>query len=139
MRNYEDIIKLPRHVSATRKQMPMEERAAQFSPFAALTGFDAAIKETSRQTEERIYLSEDALAELDYKLQVVLENISSLPEIEVMFFLPDARKNGGAYICRKGRAAGLDERGRKLVFSDGKAIPLDDILEINSELFGTSF
>ena len=73
MKGYEDIINLPHHVSPTRPQMPMSDRAAQFAPFAALTGYDAAIKETGRQTDVRIELDEEALTALDMKYQLLME------------------------------------------------------------------
>ena len=132
---YDDIIDLPHHVSATRPRMSMIDRAAQFSPFAALTGYDAAIKETGRLTDERIELSEESRAVLDRKQQLLLDNLADHPEVSVTFFVPDERKAGGAYVTVTGRVRKVDEFGRLLVLTDGTKIPLDEILDMESELF----
>ena len=139
MRDYSDIINLPRPVSKTKAPMPLEDRAAQFSPFAALDGHRNAIDETARYTEEKIILSEDAIAELDFKLQILLENISSLPELEITFFKADELKQGGIYLRHSGELFKFDEFERKLYFADGKQIFLDDIYDISSPLFGLEF
>ena len=132
---YDDIINLPHHVSATRPRMSMIDRAAQFSPFAALTGYDAAIKETGRLTDERIELSEESRAVLGRKQQLLLDNLADHPEVSVTFFVPDERKAGGAYVTVTGRVKKVDEFGRLLVLTDGTKIPLDEILDMESELF----
>ena len=132
---YDDIIDLPHHVSATRPRMSMIDRAAQFSPFAALTGYDAAIKETGRLTDERIDLSEESRAALDRKQQILLDNLADHPEISVTYFVPDERKSGGAYVTVTGRVKKVDDYQRLLILTDGTKIPLDDILDIESELF----
>ena len=98
---YNDIIDLPHHISTTRPRMSMLDRAAQFSPFAALTGYDAAIKETGRLTGQRIELTEECRAVLDRKQQVLLENLAEHPEVSVTYFVPDERKSGGAYVTGK--------------------------------------
>ena len=95
---YEDIINLPHHVSATRPQMSMLDRAAQFSPFAALTGYDAAIKETGRLTDEKIEMDEEALNILNMKFQILVDSLDDEPEVTFTYFKPDERKAGGAYI-----------------------------------------
>ncbi len=136
MRDYGDIINLPRHVSKTKAPMPLEDRAAQFSPFAALSGHQSAIDETARYTEERISLSEDAIFELDFKLQILIENLASMPEIEITFFKADETKQGGAYLRHSGELIKFDEFERKLFFNDGKQIFLDDVYDISSPLFG---
>ena len=100
---YDDIIDLPHHVSATRTRMSMIERAAQFSPFAALTGYDAAIKETWRLTDQRIELSEECRAALDRKQMLLLDHIGDRPEISITYFVPDERKNGGTYVTVTGK------------------------------------
>ena len=134
---YDDIIDLPHHVSATRPRMSMIDRAAQFSPFAALTGYDAAIKETGRMTDERIELSEESRAVLDGKQQLLLDNLADHPEVSVTHFVPDERKSGGAYVTVTGQVKKVDEFERLLILTDGTKIPLDDILDIASELFNT--
>ena len=132
---YNDIINLPNHVSPTRPRMSMIDRAAQFSPFAALTGYDAAIKETGRLTDERIELSEESRAALDRKQQFLLEHISDHPEISVTYFVHDERKSGGAYVTVTGQVKRVDEYERQLILVDGVKIPLDEILELESALF----
>ena len=132
---YEDIINLPHHVSATRPQMPMPDRAAQFSPFAALTGFDAAIRETGRLTDKKIELDEGAKAALDMKQAYLIEMIAEQPEISATYFLPDTRKSGGAYVTVTGNLKRFDEYERLLILTDGKKIPMDDIADIESDLF----
>lgn len=133
--SYDDIINLPHHVSATRPQMSMIDRAAQFSPFAALTGYDAAIQETGRLTDEKIDLGEEAKTVLDRKQHYLSDIISVQPEITVTYFLPDERKSGGSYLSVTGKLKRIDEYERMMILTDGKKIPLDDIMNIESELF----
>lgn len=132
---YDDIIDMPHHVSPTRPHMSMVDRAAQFSPFAALTGYDAAIKETGRLTDERIELSEESRAALDRKQQFLMEHIFDHPEIYVTYFIHDERKSGGAYVTVTGQVKRVDEYERHLILVDGSKIPLDEIMELESELF----
>lgn len=136
---YEDIINLPHHVSSTRPQMSMLDRAAQFSPFAALTGYDAAIKETGRLTDEKIELDEDTKAALDMKQAYLIEMIDAQPEISITYFLPDTKKSGGAYVTVTGNLKRFDEYERLLILTDGKKIPMDDIADIESDLFRGMF
>lgn len=128
MSEYDDIIDLPRPRSA-HEPMPMSDRAAQFSPFAALTGYDAAIDETARLTDERIELSPDEREELDYKQQYIstLDN----PTVTVTYFVPDARKAGGAYVTHIGVLKRIDETEHALVFEDGTMVMLDDVLVVD--------
>ena len=132
---YEDILNLPHHVSKTRPQMSMLDRAAQFSPFAALTGYDDAIKETGRLTGEKIEMDEDRKAALDMKQAYLIEMIDEQPEISITYFLPDAKKSGGAYVTVTGNLKRFDEYERLLILTDGKKIPMDDIADIESDLF----
>ena len=132
---YEDIINLPHHVSKTRPQMSMLDRAAQFSPFAALTGYDAAIKETGRLTDEKIEMDEDRKTALDMKQTYLIEMLDEQPEISITYFLPDTKKSGGAYVTVTGNLKRFDEYERLLILTDGKKIPMDDIADIDSDLF----
>ena len=105
MGKYDDIIDLPRHVSQTHAQMPLLSRAAQFSSFAALTGFDAAVSETARLTETRVELDRDALDALDRALHALEERIAAdkvRPEAQIRYFIPDERKAGGRYVILRG-------------------------------------
>ena len=113
----------------------MLDRAAQFSPFPALTGYDAAIKETGRLTDQRIELTEDSRAALDRKQQVLMDNLANRPEVSVTYFVPDERKAGGAYVTVTGRVKKVDDYQRLLLLSDDTKIPLDEILDMESELF----
>ena len=132
---YNDIINLPHHVSATRPRMPMIDRAAQFSPFAALTGYDTAIKETGRLTDERIELSEESRTVLDRKQQLLLDNLADRPEVSVTYFVPDERKSGGAYFTVTGQVKKVDEYERLLILTDGTKIPLNEIQDLMGEIF----
>lgn len=136
---YDEIINLPRHVSKTRPQMSMQNRAAQFSPFAALTGYDDAIKETGRLTYEKIEMDEDRKAALDMKQAYLIEMIDEQPEISITYFLPDTKKSGGAYVTVTGNLKRFDEYERLLILTDGKKIPMDDIADIESDLFRGMF
>ncbi len=136
--DYDDILHLPHHVSKTRPQMSMQDRAAQFSPFAALTGFDAAIDETARLTDDPIALEEEAMAALDRKQQYLLDKIHEQPEVTVTYFVPDARKAGGAYVTVTGRVRRIDTHNRILTMTDGTAIPMDAIAALSGDLFPAS-
>ena len=132
---YNDIMHLPHHVSTTRARMPGIDRAAQFAPFAALTGYDTVIQETGRLTDRRIELTEDSRTALDRKQQLLLDNMADRPEVSVTYFVPDERKAGGAYVTVTGRVKKVDDYQRLLLLTDGTKIPLDEILDMESELF----
>ena len=135
MNPYEDIINLPHHVSDKRPQMPMWDRAAQFSPFAALTGYDDAVTETARLTDEKIGLDESMKSALDMKQHILMEVISEQPEISVTYFKEDERKAGGAYLTLTGKLKKINEYERVLVFVNGEEIPFDDVFDITGDLF----
>ena len=126
---------LPHHVSKTRPQMPMSDRAAQFAPFAALTGYDAAINETGRLTDERIELDVEALSALDMKYQLLMEALDEAPEVTITYFRPDERKAGGKYVSAVGAVKKIDDFERRITMQDGAKIPMDDVLSIEGELF----
>ena len=128
MSAYEDIINLP--YPQKRQRMSNTDRGAQFSPFAALTGFEAAITETARLTDRKIELDEGGKALLDEKLRKIEEEIYDRPEVEITYFQPDLRKAGGAYLQKRGRVKKLDAYQRAVVFTDGVIIPIDDISDI---------
>ena len=135
--NYEDIINLPHHVSSKRPQMSMLDRAAQFSPFAALTGYDDAIHETGRLTDEKIELDEEALTALDMKYQILMDAFDDAPEVTITFFQPDKRKAGGKYLTATGAVKKVDDFERRITMQDGARIPMDDVLSIDGELFSS--
>ena len=134
---YDEIMGLPHHVSKTRPQMPMADRAAQFAPFAALTGYDAAIKETGRLTDERIELDVEALSALDMKYQLLMEALDEAPEVTITYFQPDERKAGGKYVSAVGAVKKIDDFERRITMRDGTRIPMDDVLSIDGELFSS--
>ena len=136
-RKYNEIMGLPHHVSKTRPQMPMSDRAAQFAPFAALTGYDAAIKETGRLTDERIELDVEALSALDMKYQLLMEALDEAPEVTITYFQPDERKTGGKYVSAVGAVKKIDDFERRITMRDGTRIPTDDVLSIDGELFSS--
>lgn len=128
---YDEIMGLPHHVSKTRPQMPMSDRAAQFAPFAALTGYDSAIKETGRLTNERIELDEDALTALNVKYQFLMGALDEEPEIKITYFKPDERKAGGEYVSAIGAVKKVDDFERLITMQDGTRIPMDDVYDMS--------
>lgn len=132
---YDDIIGLPHPTSARHPRMPISDRAAIFSPFAALSGHSAALAESARLTDQKIELDEDTKAELDRKQAVLLEHIGEQPEVTVPWFQPDERKDGGAYVTVTGRLKKIDEVGRTLTLLDGTSIPLEDVVGLESSCF----
>lgn len=125
---YDDIIDLPRPVSSRHARMSMVDRGAQFSPFAALTGFDAAIQETGRLTDRQVELTEGSKEALNEKLLLLAQQ--DRPEVAVTFFQPDQRKLGGAYVRVTGRVRKVDTYQNAIILTDGLAIPFERILEI---------
>ena len=134
---YDDIINLPHHVSSSRPHMSTLDRAAQFSPFAALTGYDAAVKETARLTDERIEPDEGTKVAMNERLLMIQEQLDDQSQVSITYFQPDNRKDGGAYIVATGCVKKLDEYERSVVMMDGTKIPIDDIIEIDGELFNS--
>jgi len=129
---YDDIIDLPHHQSPTRPHMPSGGRAAQFSPFAALTGYNEAVEETARLTDRQAELGEDELAALDGRLRWVRRHLEEQPEITVTFFEPDSRKDGGSYAAHTGAVKKIDEAACRLCFADGKQIDIRRIADIRT-------
>ena len=130
MGKYDDIINLPHHVSATRPHMPIIDRAAQFQPFAALSGYGDAVRETARLTDEKIELTEDEKALLDARLQRLADEIGSQPRVTLTYFQPDKKKTGGAYVCVTSQLKKIDDFEGALILMDGKRVLIEDILTI---------
>ena len=130
MGKYDDIIGLPHHVSAAHPHMPMTDRAAQFMPFRALTGYEDAVRETARYTDERIELTEDEKVLLDMRLQKLADEIRSQPKVTLTYFRPDKKKAGGGYVCVTGQLKKIDDHEGTLVLTGGERISIEDILEI---------
>ena len=131
--NYDDIIHLQRPLSKKHPPMPMAKRAAQFLPFAALTGFEGEIAEAARLTEAARSLGEDALVALDEQLSLLRQRMGEQPAVSVVRFVPDERKAGGRYETVTGRLRRLDEANRVLILTDGSRIDLDTIAEMTVE------
>lgn len=130
---YDDIIRLPHPTSAKHPRMPLADRAAQFSPFAALSGHSAALAETARLTDRQIELSDDDKAVLDQKQRILLEHIKEHPEISVTWFRPDEKKDGGQYITTTGRLERIDEFNQVLLLAGDIKIPLIYVVDLSSE------
>lgn len=131
---YDDIINLPHHVSAKRPHMSVIDRAAQFSPFAAVVGYDAAVKETARLTDRRVELDEYEKDALNEKLNIVAEHIEERPEIAITYFKPDDKKAGGAYVTVTGHVKKIDDYEHIVCLTDGAKVPIEEIIQIEGEL-----
>lgn len=128
---YDDIIALPHHTSASRQPMSRLGRAAQFAPFAALTGFEDCTDEAARLTSEKPEMTELMQNELNEKIRIIMERIDERPEVTVTYFIPDALKAGGAITLYSGSVRRIDEIERKMIFTDRSEIWLDNILKIS--------
>lgn len=137
MGKYDDIIYLPHYQSPTRAHMSLYDRAAQFAPFAALTGHGDAIRETARLTESRIELTESEKAELDLRLQLLADHLSDRSEVTLTHFREDLRKEGGAYVKSTGIVRKINTYARTIVMQSGECIAVDDIISMESSLFRT--
>lgn len=136
-KNYDDMLHLPHHVSTTHPHMAVSDRAAQFSPFAALTGHDAAIKETARLTDERVEMDENMKDVLSNKLRIILDRMKEHPQITITYFQPDEKKNGGSYVTATGTVKKIDEYERLVVMTGDTVIPIDEISSIDGHIFET--
>lgn len=135
MGNYDDIIHLPHHESTKHPKMPALDRAAQFLPFAALTGHNAAIMETARLTSSRAELDEIRKEELDEHIQIIKGQLAHKPQVCITYFVPDAKKEGGAYFTITGTIRKIEETRHQIIMENGTVIPMDDVYEIESTLF----
>lgn len=131
---YDDIIDLPHPVSKKYPPMPASDRAAQFAPFAALTGHGEAVRETARLTDRRVELDEGVKARLDQKLRLLTEHRADHPEVRVTYFQADSKKDGGSYQTASGLFKRVDDFMRVVILTHGEQIPIDDIYEIEGEL-----
>ena len=132
---YDDIINLPHHVSQKHAPMARADRAAQFSPFAALTKHGDAIVETARLTQERKELTEDAKTKIEMRLNLLAKQIASQPQVSITYFQPDEMKDGGSYITVAGIVTKIDVYDHIVVMQDKIKIPIKNIFEINGEMF----
>ena len=135
MSKYDDIIKLPHHVSKRHPQMSIMARSAQFAPFAALSGYDEAVKETARLTDKRLEIDDGLKSILNNKLQYILENININPEVVFTYFVYDKKKTGGKYIEKIGIVKKIDLIEKYIQLTDKSKIPIEEIIDINGEIF----
>ena len=134
MDNYSDIINLSRPVSK-RPRMSLEQRSAQFAPFAALTGYEGQVKETSRLTDKRIELNEELKEILDLKIQLIQEKIKEQPDVTITYFIPDDKKQGGKYKTVTNSVKKIDTYKNEIILIDGTTIAIDEIIDISSEIY----
>ena len=133
LHNYDDIINLPHHVSPNRRRMSNVERGAQFSPFAALTGYEAAVEEAARLTDGKKELTEEMKAIIDAKIQAISEHPDAEPEVTITYFKPDERKEGGANVRVRGIVKEIDRIGKTIVLTDKTRIPIEQIGELETD------
>ena len=129
--NYDDIKHLTRPQYDDLHPMSMHDRAAQFSPFAALVGYDDAVAETARLTDSRAELTEDEMSELNANLNRLLDNVDEQPQISVTYFVPDEKKSGGKYVEKQGVVRIFDSYSQELVFTDGVRIAVADMAKLD--------
>ena len=130
MGKYDDILNLPHHVSSVHPHMSMHDRAAQFAPFSALTGYDDTVRETARLTDEKQELTANRINDLNQKIAFLQKHAEERPPITVEYFIPDEKKSGGKYVMFSGEFRRIDEYNHNMVFASGEEIPLNDIFSI---------
>lgn len=135
MNKYKDIINLPHHISKNHPRMTLENRAAQFAPFSALTGYAEKIKETARITDKQIELDEGLKSILNYKLNIIQENIKSKPQVIITYFIKDQRKSGGTYQTINIKIKKIDEINKIITDESNNKINIDNIIDIKSNIF----
>ena len=131
---YDDIINLPHFESTRRAGMPMRDRAAQFSPFAALTGYEDVIEESGRLTQSAVELTEGSIQQINEKLQILAQNSHLNPQVTVTYFEPDQRKAGGSYVTVTGYVKRIDPYEQILRLTDGREIPMESICQIKCKM-----
>ena len=134
---YDDLLNLPHHVSAVHPHMSLYDRAAQFAPFKALTGYEDDVEESARMTDVRIDLDEDRIEHLDARLQLLEDHLAEAPTVSLTFFQPDSRKDGGSYETVSDVVKKIDAIQRCIILKNGQIIPIDSIFDIDGELFRT--
>lgn len=133
--DYRDIIKNPHHTSKTRKRMSAKNRAAQFAPFAALSGYEASVIEAARITQNQAMLDDKMTETLNLKLNLLKSHLNKQPVISVTYFVPDDKKTGGAYKEYNGKIRTVDELSKTLIMVDKTTILIDKIYDIKGEIF----
>lgn len=134
---YDDIIHLPHHVSKRHSQMSLYNRAAQFAPFAALTGYEEAIIETARLTAPKVDMMEDNQQLLDRKLALLSYSLREQPTVSITYFQPDKKKTGGQYLTITGVIKSIRDSERVILMADGKSVSIDTIINIDGDIFSS--
>ena len=132
---YDDMLYMQNPTPTCKSRMSFYERAAQFSPFAALTGYEDAVEETARLTDARLELSEDMKTILNEKMQMIVDNMDADPIVTITYFVPDKKKEGGAYVDVTGIVKEIDEYERCIVMTDKKKIPIEQVRAIEGDHF----
>ena len=138
MSNYTDIINLKRPVS-NHNHLSIESRASQFSPFAALTGYDSEVKETARITDKRIEIDDGLREMLNVKLNYLIDHIRENPNISITYFVKDSKKDGGKYLTKQGTIKRIDTVNEIIKFNDNMVIPMNDMINITGDIFDTLY
>ena len=133
--NYDDIINLPHYEPQRHPRMSIESRVAQFAPFAALTGYEDAVKETARITDKRIEIDEGLKIIINNKLQVILDNIKDKPKVTFTYFIYDKKKSGGKYITITGNVSKIDMVNGYVILTDKTKVPINEIINITGDIF----
>ena len=134
---YDDIINLPYKKSKKHPPMSLYARSAQFAPFAALTGYEDAVKETGRLTSDKIEIDDELKTILDGKLRIIEERSNKREEVSITYFVPDSKKSGGAYLTVTGIVKKIDEFKQIIIFSDKREIPINDVIDISGKMFNS--
>lgn len=134
-KNYDDIIMLPHPISVKHRPMSVQNRAAQFAPFAALTGYEDAVQETARRTDKKVELEEDAKELLDKKMLWIQQHIVEKPEVQITYFVKDEKKEGGSYITLRGHIAKIKTYESSILLQEGEQIAISDIIDMQGEVF----
>ena len=130
---YEEMIDLPHHVSNRHPHMPLRNRAAQFAPFAALTGYDACVREAARIADSKMELDESEKAFIDLKLREIADNLEMAPDVSITYFLPDKYKSGGSYINAEGKVKKIDSMNGAVFMTNGTKIPIESIISVTTD------
>ena len=133
--NYDDIIDLSYPHPSRHAPMPLEKRAAQFAPFSALSGYEDVIEETARWTDDKAELDQSSVSLLNEKMMVLQSLMEQRPEITLIYFQPDARKEGGAYVSVTGILKKIDYISRTLILEDGTSVPMEEVRELEGHIF----
>lgn len=130
---YDDIINMPHHISKKHPRMSLENRSAQFAPFAALTGYEDEVEETARLTDKRIEITDEMKTEINIKLKTIQEKIYTKPKVTITYFIPDSKKEGGSYKTVTSNVMKIDKYKQTIILKDKTEIPINFITNINIE------